>query len=87
MLSHKFKILDPIGLHARPATKLVGIATKFESKISLKYADKEANVKSVMNLMALGIKTGSEVVLVVDGEDEDVALEALKKVIAENKLG
>ncbi|MDQ0513731.1 phosphocarrier protein HPr [Mycoplasmoides fastidiosum] len=86
MLKYKFQVLDPIGLHARPATKLVGVASRFDSKIELFYGEKKANVKSVMNLMALGVKTGAEVELVVDGEDEAVALDALKAVIAENKL-
>ncbi|WP_391591862.1 HPr family phosphocarrier protein [[Mycoplasma] cavipharyngis] len=87
MLKYKFTISDPIGLHARPATKLVAVATRFESKIELVVGEKKANVKSVMNLMALGAKTGAVVELVVDGEDEALAFESLKQAIAENKLG
>ncbi|WP_036464131.1 HPr family phosphocarrier protein [Mycoplasmopsis sturni] len=80
------KIIDPIGLHARPASNLVSVATKFQSNIKLVANGKEANLKSIMNVMALGVKTGTEVVFKCDGADEEAALEAIKEVLAKEQI-
>ncbi|QCZ36651.1 HPr family phosphocarrier protein [Mycoplasma nasistruthionis] len=80
------KISDPIGLHARPATLIVSIATKFKSDSKLIYNGREANLKSIMNIMALGIKHGSEFTVKVSGEDEDKAFQAIKDALEANGL-
>ncbi|UUD36495.1 HPr family phosphocarrier protein [Mycoplasmopsis citelli] len=80
------KILDPIGLHARPASNLVSVATKFSSNIKLVSNGREANLKSIMNVMALGVKSGSEVTFKFDGTDEDAAFEAIKEVLKKENI-
>ncbi|WP_025755576.1 HPr family phosphocarrier protein [Mycoplasmopsis cricetuli] len=80
------KIIDPIGLHARPASNLALAANKFVSSIKLISNGKEANLKSTMNIMALGVKTGTEVTFKFEGSDEDLALEEIKKVLVKENI-
>ncbi len=80
------KIIDPIGLHARPASIMVQTANKFASDITLKYSGKEANLKSIMSVMALGVKTNEEITIVANGEDAEKAISEIKKAMNENKL-
>lgn len=61
------KIIDPIGLHARPATLIVSTASKFKSDAKLSSGGKEGNLKSIMNIMALGVKSGAEVTIKISG--------------------
>lgn len=82
----KIKIIDPIGLHARPASIVVQQASKFKSNIKLIANGKEANLKSIMSIMALGVKTNTEITIIADGNDEKEALEKIKKTMQENKL-
>lgn len=80
------KIIDKIGIHARPASKIVQTASKFESNISFKTNDKTANAKSVINLMALGAKCDTEIQIIAEGSDEEKAIDSLVAVMKEEKL-
>lgn len=80
------KIIDPIGLHARPAAELVQVANKFKSAISLKMNDKEANAKSIITIMALGVKKNAEVTIIAIGDDEAQAIEAIQKQLIASKI-
>ena len=82
----KVKIIDPIGLHARPASIMVQTANKFESDVFLKHGEKEANLKSIMSVMALGVRTNEEVIIVASGKDESDVIEALEKTMKSNNL-
>ena len=67
------------GLEARPAALFVQIASKYESHISVVVQEKQVNAKSIMGMMSLGSIKGAEIELVVDGEDEREAADALIK--------
>ena len=86
MLSRKITIKNPSGLHLRPAGVLSQTAMKFKSDIIIEYGEKKIVAKSVLNVMAAGIKSGTEVTLVVDGEDEEEAMKTLVESI-ESGLG
>jgi phosphocarrier protein len=86
MKSIQVKITDPIGLHARPASKITGEATKYKSDVKIVFDGREANAKSLINLMALGVKANSKVEIVVKGLDEAQAIVAIEKVMRDNKL-
>lgn len=79
-------IKDPIGLHARPASKIVNVASKYTAKITLEADGKTANLKSIMNVLALGVKTNTKIKIKLDGEDESEASAALQAAFKENKL-
>ncbi len=82
----KVIITDPIGLHARPAAVIVQEANKYDADITITGAGKEANLKSIMSVMALGIKNGVEVTIVADGDDEKEAIAGIQKAMQENNL-
>ena len=75
------KILAAAGLHARPATYLVDVATPFESEIRVQYGTKIANAKALASLLKLGVERGQSVRLLASGPDAQAALAALKKAI------
>lgn len=79
-------VVDPVGLHARPATVAVNVASKFKSNVNLSYKDREINMKSIMGVMSLGIPTQSEIVITCDGEDEEEALVAIEDVLRAQKI-
>ncbi|WP_338982356.1 HPr family phosphocarrier protein [Spiroplasma endosymbiont of Eupeodes luniger] len=86
MSSFKAKITDPIGMHARPAAIVVKEASKYSSTIKIKVNGREGNLKSIMNIMALGVKTGTEVEIEAIGKDADIAIAGIKKAMKDNKL-
>lgn len=88
MKSLTVKIIDPIGIHARPAAAIAQAAAKFTSSVSIKSldSDKIANAKSVINLMSLGAKKDAKLEIVVTGDDEETAIESIKQIMLDNKL-
>lgn len=80
-MEKEYVVIDETGIHARPATKLVGEASKYQSNIEIEFNGKKANLKSIMGVMALGISQGSEFKVIVDGEDAENAAAGLDKVI------
>ena len=83
MVSENVTILNPTGLHLRPAGNLCREAMKFKSVITFDYRGKTANAKSVLSVLGACIKAGDEITLICEGEDEEEALAALVKYIEE----
>ncbi len=79
----RIKITNPTGLHTRPGTEFVRIAKGFESNITVSKDGKEANAKSLVKVMKLGISQGSEILLVAEGSDEAAAIQALETYISQ----
>lgn len=90
MVSKKVKVINPSGLHLRPAGILCNKAMNYKSLITFEYQDKDktgtANAKSVLSVLGACVKAGEEIELCCEGEDEAEALEALVQAI-ENGLG
>ena len=84
MLEFRYTIVDPEGIHARPAGVVVKAASAFQSKITISKDGKEADAKRIFGLMGLGVKAGQEIIVKAEGEDEEAAIEALNKVFKEN---
>ena len=77
MVSQKVKIINPTGLHLRLAGNLCKEAMKYNSKITFEYSGNTANAKSVLSVLGACIKSGDEITLICDGEDEQGALREL----------
>ena len=77
MLSQAIKIMNPTGLHLRPAGNLCKEAMKFKSKVTFEYRGNTANAKSVLSVLGACIKSGDEITLICEGEDEQEALDTL----------
>lgn len=80
----KVIVKDPVGLHARPASVMVQEATKFESEITISAGEKSGNLKSIMSVMALGVKSETEITISAEGADAEEALAAIKTAMEEN---
>jgi phosphocarrier protein HPr len=86
MPEREVRILNKLGIHARPAAEIVKTAGKFKSNIIIVRDDLEVNAKSIMGVMMLAAEFGATIILRATGDDADAALEALAAVIA-NKFG
>ncbi len=86
MPEREAKILNKLGIHARPAAEIVKTAGKFKSSITIVRDDLEVNAKSIMGVMMLAAECGSTIVVRAIGDDAEPALDALAAVIA-NKFG
>ena len=75
------KIINPLGLHARAASKFVNLAKTFEAMVNVGKDGSMADGKSIMNVMLLAAPIGSEVELQVTGPDEEEAFTALSDLI------
>ena len=75
-------ITDPVGLHARPAAVLVKTAGRYKSKIQVKHGNKQADARSIIQLLGLGVRQGSSVTVVAEGADSEEALSAVLSVLA-----
>jgi multiphosphoryl transfer protein len=75
------KIVGSAGMHARPATVFVDIASQFESDIRVQYGTKIANGKSMAALLKLGTPCGHAIRLIASGRDAEAALKALKEAV------
>jgi len=80
-------LANPAGLHARPATVFVDLATNFASEVTLVKDGREANGKSIMDILALGAEQGAVLTVIVRGADADAALEALLRLLEGNLEG
>ena len=81
MVSQTIKITNPTGLHLRPAGNLCKEAMKFKCKVTFEYGGNIANAKSVLSVLGACIKSGDEITLVCEGEDENSALREMVQIV------
>jgi phosphocarrier protein len=82
----KFTIINQLGLHARAATKLVQLATKFPCDVEVARGDQTANGKSVMGVLLLCGSKGTVIDVRAKGDRADECVKAIGELI-ENKFG
>lgn len=82
MAERSVKIVNKLGVHARPAAEIVKLAARFKSSITIIREDMEVNGKSIMGVMMLAAECGSTILLRAEGDDEDAALDALAALVA-----
>ena len=70
-------IVNRLGLHARAAGKFVNLAKTFESRVTLANGDESVDGKSIMGVMLLAAPLGSQVRLMVEGADAQIAFDSL----------
>ena len=86
MPEREVKIVNKLGIHARPAAEIVKTAGKFRSSITIVRDGLEVNAKSIMGVMMLAAEFGATIVIRALGDDAESAIDALATVIA-NKFG
>lgn len=86
MVRQKVTIINPTGLHLRPAGIFCNMASSFKCSVKFEYDNTVANAKSVLSVLGACIKKGDEIELICEGEDEEEALKAMVGAI-ESGLG
>ena len=81
------QIKNKAGLHARPSSLFVQLASTYDSDIKVRFEGEEINGKSIMGLMLLAAEQGRTLELEADGPDEDEMLNALRILIEDDMFG
>ena len=75
------EVQNRLGLHARPCSKFVKLASTFKCEIWVSKDDETVNGKSIMGLMMLAAGQGSKLLLTAEGADANESLIALEKLV------
>ncbi|PHM63154.1 HPr family phosphocarrier protein [Xenorhabdus ishibashii] len=70
MIEYPVVVTAPSGLHTRPCAQLCNFVKNYTGKIEIIRGDKSANLKSMFKVMSMGIKSGMEVIIRVEGDNE-----------------
>lgn len=81
MITKEITITNSSGLHARPASLWVQMASRYQSSIKIKSNNSEVDGKSILGILSLGLASGSKFQLIVDGEDEREAAGNLETLV------
>lgn len=90
MKEEKVIVDNNVGLHARPASLFVQEAAKYKSDINVycqdpdSGEDRNANAKSILGILTLGVFQGTEITITATGEDEEQAVTALVALVKDN---
>ena len=84
MQQFSYVIKDKEGIHARPAGLVVAEAKKFAGTVTIENKSKTADLKRIIAVMALCVKSGEDVIVRVDGAGEEAAAAAIEKVFRDN---
>ena len=84
-LAKEITIENPNGIHARPASMFVQKANSFSSNIMLEKNGEDFDGKSIMSILSLGLEYNSVIILKVDGEDEQEAMDSLAPILRGNE--
>ena len=82
MLQQEVEIINKLGLHARASAKLTEVAGRFKSSVWVSRNGRRVNAKSIMGVMMLAAARGSTLVVETEGPDEQEALAAVTRLIA-----
>ncbi len=77
MVSKELKLTNGVGMHARPAGEFTKIILGEKANVTIEYNGKTANVKSLLNILALGLKSDEAFTVIVDGENEEALLDKI----------
>lgn len=83
MIERDATIVNPLGMHARPAAELVKTASKFRAAIHVQRGELKVNAKSILGVMMLAAEQGSTITLRADGDDAAAAIDALCALVAD----
>lgn len=85
-LSQKVKIKNALGLHARPATAIARLLQMYKSSVSFTCRKETINARSIMSILMLAASKNTQIVITVDGDDAEEALNKLVEAF-ESKFG
>jgi phosphocarrier protein HPr len=82
MIERDARIVNSLGMHARPAAQLVKLSAQYTSDIEIVKDGLGINGKSIMGVMMLAAECGSTITFRAKGADEAQAVEALCALVA-----
>ncbi len=82
MIERVATIVNPDGIHARPAAKIVRLANSFTADIEIAKDEVGVNGKSIMGVMMLAAECGSSITIRATGPDAGQAVDALAELVA-----
>lgn len=82
MISKKITVTNQVGLHARPATFFIQRANEFKSSIWVEKEERRVNAKSLLGILSMGIVQNTEITIIADGVDEQLAVDELCNLIS-----
>ncbi|MCR5041834.1 MAG: HPr family phosphocarrier protein [Clostridia bacterium] len=77
MCSKNIVVQNQVGLHSRSATYFINKANEFKSTIWVEKEERQANAKSLLGVLSLGVTGGNDIKIIADGPDDEAAVEAL----------
>ena len=83
-------VINEVGLHARPASEFVKLASQYHSTITVRNLTGESaavDAKSILSVLTLGVEKGHQIELTSEGEDEEQAIQALRELIESDFAG
>ena len=75
------EVKNQVGLHARPATFFIQKANEYKSSIWVEKEERRVNAKSLLGILSLGIVGGTDIKIIADGPDEQVAVNSLVELV------
>lgn len=85
-LSREVRVKNRLGLHARAASQIVKMASRYSSDIFIIKDGLKVNAKSIMGILMLAAAEGSSLTLQAEGKDAKKALVSLAKLVEEDKF-
>jgi phosphocarrier protein HPr len=82
MIKREIRIINELGIHARPAGMIANTASRFSCDIKIIKDKLEVNAKSIMGIMTLAAGKGGSITVIASGSDEAKAVEALESLFA-----
>jgi phosphocarrier protein HPr len=79
VVRRQLQVVNPLGVHARPAALLVQLANKFQCEIGLYKEEIRVDAKSVLQIMTLAAEQGTRLVLEASGSDAPSAADAIEQ--------
>ncbi|MFZ5988773.1 MAG: HPr family phosphocarrier protein [Bacillota bacterium] len=84
MVKKEIIIKNETGLESKPAAMFIQQASNYKSSIWIEKDERKANAKSLLGLLSLGVGSGSRIMLITEGEDEEKAAEELERYLISN---
>ena len=81
-LTEQMLVVNPLGMHARPAAKVVQTVLQFASEVHVQHNGQRVNAKSIMGLLTLAAAQGSRVTVTCKGPDARAAMDAVRALFA-----
>lgn len=83
-MEQTYTVMNPSGIHARPANLIMDAALQFTSAVTVRTATKTANAKSIVSLLKLGARMGDQVTVSAEGDNAEQVIRAIGEIIGSN---